>query len=131
MTSGADRFVQSGNLDYDAWKRALHDGVLLGQVCDACGHATAAPKAACALCGSFDLTATTLPTEGEVYAETTVAVAPEPFEGPYQVALVDLGDAMVMARIDADGDAEIGAPVRLCGVVGEQDPGPLFELRDT
>lgn len=131
MTGGVDRFVQDGNLDHDAWKRALQDGALLGQVCDACGHATAAPKAACAMCGSLDLTATTLPTEGEVYAETTVAVAPEPFEGPYQIALVDLGDAMVMARIDAEGDAEIGAPVELCGVVDGEDPGPLFELRET
>lgn len=131
MTGEVEQFVQNGNLEYDAWKRALEQDILLGQVCDECGYMTAAPKAACAVCGSFELTATTLPTQGEVYTETTVAVAPAPFEGPYQVALIDLGDAMVMGRIDADSEAEIGDPVELCGVVDDENPGPLFEIKAT
>jgi uncharacterized OB-fold protein len=80
------------------------------------------------MCGSFDLAVTEFDTTGEVYTETTVRVAPNPYEGPYQVALVDLGDAMLMARLDDNGDAHIGDTVELCGVVGEGDPGPLFRL---
>lgn len=118
-------YLDDGDLTYRGWAAALRDGVLLGQHCTECGRATAAPKAACAHCGNRDPTVVQLPTEGEVYAETTVAVAPAGFDGPYQVALVSLGDVRLMARID--GEVAIGDAVELRDVVEvDGQPAPVF-----
>lgn len=129
QVDGIESYLEEGFLTHAGWSRALRDGVLLGQRCEDCGHLTAAPKAACAQCGSEAIAPIRLPTTGEVYSETTVQVAPEQFEGPYQVALVTLGDARVMARVE-DG-VEIGDTVHLGGVVEEDAyPGPLFRPAD-
>lgn len=120
-----DGYLDDGRLRHDGWARALQKGILLGQECADCGHATAAPKAACARCGSAEIQPVRLPTEGQVYTETTVHVPPEQFDGPYQVALVTLGDARVMARVE--GEAAIGDRVRLSGTVeADREPAPLF-----
>lgn len=113
-------------LEYHDWADALRDGELLGQECADCGHATAAPKAACARCGSRSLDTVSLPTEGEVYSETTVNVPPEGFAGEYQLAVVDLGDARVLVRIEDRVD--IGDRVAFAGVI-ETDghPAPVFD----
>lgn len=114
------------NPSYREWRQHLwEDGVLLGQRCRDCGHATAAPKTACARCGSRDVERVDLPTEGEVYARTRIEVAPADFEGPYEVGLVDLGDARVLARLD--GAYEIGDAVALVDVYeGDLGPAPVF-----
>ncbi len=125
-TESLDRFLEDGTLTATGWGRALRDGILLGQSCEECGHVTAAPKAACASCGSRDIEIRRLATNGEVYSETRIGVAPEGFEAPYTVGLVSLGEARVLARLpDSVG---IGDSVELVGVVevGET-PAPLFE----
>lgn len=125
-TESIEQYLDDGRLTAAAWAEALRAGVLLGQTCTACGHMTAAPKAACARCGVRDLTVSRLPTEGEVYSETTIGVAPEGYEAPYKVALVTLGEARVLARVGADAD--IGDAVTLDGVFDDGDhPTPLFE----
>lgn len=125
-TDPVGRFIEDESLTHSAWQRALREGHLLGQACSACGHHTAAPKAACVRCGERGLDPVALPTEGEVFAETTVTVPPEQFEGRYCVAIVDLGPGRVMARID--GDADIGDEVELVGTIeADKYPGPLFE----
>lgn len=119
--------LADGDLTYASWKRALREGVLLGQECADCGHATGAPKAACSRCGSRDLEAVELPTTGTVYSETTITVPPRQFtdDDAYQVAIVELDTARVMARID--GTAEIGDEVRLQGTLEADDaPAPVF-----
>lgn len=121
-----ESYLEGDGLTARAWRRALRDGLLLGQRCPDCGHVTAAPKAACARCGARDLAVEALPTTGEVYTQTTIAVAPEGFEGPYRVGVVDLGDARVLARIP--DDADIGDQLSLAGVVETDDrPAPRFE----
>lgn len=115
-----ESFLDDDGLTARAWARALRAGVLLGQRCPACEHVTAAPKAACARCGERDLAVESLPTAGEVYSQTTIAVAPEGFEGPYRVGLVDLGEARVLGRLPADAD--IGEEVSLAGVVAAGEP---------
>lgn len=102
-------------LGYSEWAAALRDGELLGQECPECDHVTAAPKAACARCGSRDIATVPLPTEGEVYSETTIAVPPEGFNGEYQLALVELGEARVLGRIN--GTVEIGDVVTFDEVI--------------
>ncbi|MDZ7702414.1 MAG: zinc ribbon domain-containing protein [Halobacteriales archaeon] len=121
-----ESYLDDGALTAAAWTRALRDGVLLGQRCPACGHVTGAPKAACAHCGERDLAVEALPTAGEVYTETTIAVAPEGFEAPYRVGVVELGDGRVLGRIPED--AAIGDEVTLAGAREADDRvAPVFE----
>lgn len=120
-----ERYVEAERLDHRTWKRALGDGVLLGQECRECEQRTAVPKAVCSRCGASDLAPVELPTSGEVITETTIEVPPEEFEGPHQVAIIDLGRCRVMAGID--GAVEIGDDVELVGTLERDDePGLLF-----
>lgn len=117
-------------LTHDRWTRALRDGDLLGQRCRDCGHETAAPKAACARCGSRTLETVTLSTEGTVLTSTEIAVAPADFAGdaPYDVAVVDLGPARVLVRLE---DAvEIGESVEFVGALEGEEPAPVFAEMD-
>jgi uncharacterized OB-fold protein len=119
-----------GTLTYADWATAVTEGRLLGQACGDCGHVAGTPKGACAHCGARELETVELPTEGEVYTETTINVPPEGFtERGYQVAVVQVGDARVMARLEPDADAEIGEAVALSGHVDtdEGHPAPVFE----
>lgn len=133
--SSADEFDEElpERLTHRTWSEALRSGRLLGQACEDCGHVAGAPKAACAQCGSRSIETVELPTTGEVYTETTVMVPPKGVEERgYQVAVVQVGDARVMGRVNREDDDEhvaIGDELRLAGyVTGEQgDPGPLFE----
>ncbi|SNZ06853.1 hypothetical protein SAMN06269185_1309 [Natronoarchaeum philippinense] len=126
MTGDLSAYLSDGRLDADGWTAALADDRLLGQACLECEHVTAAPKAACARCGSRDLEPVELPEQGTVYTATRIEVAPEGFEAPYRVALVALGDARVTARLD--GDASIGDTVRFVGAIDTPEgPAPLFE----
>lgn len=121
-----ESFIDDGELTAGAWTRALHEGVLLGQRCSACDNVTAAPKAACVRCGERGLGVEALPTAGEVYTHTTIEVPPERFEGPYRVAVVDLGEARVLGRVPLD--AAIGDSVTLAGVHEiDERAAPRFE----
>lgn len=119
---------ETDRVTYADWEAALQEGTLLGQRCADCGHVTGAPKAACAQCGSRALESAELPTTGEVYTETTLEVVPEGFDGPFQVALVTLGDARVMGHVPED--VEIGATVELTGAIDDgRHAAPVFEPR--
>lgn len=118
------------DLTYGDWASAVEDGRLLGQECADCGHVGGAPSGACPYCGNRDLRTVELPQEGEIYSETTVVVPPAGFEaGGYQVAIVQVGDARVMARLAEDDHADIGEAVELSGYVDEDEghPAPVFE----
>lgn len=115
------------SLTYDDWAEAAREGELVGLECDDCGNVTGTPKAACTECGSRSMSRITLPDEGTVYTETTVAVAPEGFDGGYKVGLVELGEtgARVLGRLD--DDAEIGDLVELVDVFeSDGEPAPVF-----
>ena len=124
------------SLTYGEWSRALKEGRLLGQACGECAHVLGTPKGACPHCGSRDVETVELPATGEVYTETTVMVPPVGVEERgYQVAVVQVGEARVMGRIDAgeeDSRVDIGDEVHLTGyVTGEgDDPAPLFRAVD-
>lgn len=116
-------------LSYEDWAAAVRDGRLLGQECADCEHVGGVPSGACQECGGRDLKTVQLQTEGTVYSETTINVPPEGFEERgYQVAVIDLGDARVMARIDGD-HVDIGDDVALSGFIDTDDdhPAPTFE----
>lgn len=117
---------EGADITYADWADALDDGAILGQRCDECGHATAAPKAACARCGSRDLDAVALPTKGTVYSETALGVTPAGFDDSYQVALVTLDDARIMVHVN--GEVSIGDTVAFVEVVRTDGTvAPVFE----
>lgn len=123
-----DQYMEDGELLFRGWAEAVRDGVLLGQECTECGHVTGAPKAACPYCGDRDIEVVRLPSEGEVYSETTIKVPPEGYEGEYQVAVIDVGDARVLGRLD--GGVDIGDPVELADYMEvKTEPAPVFEAK--
>lgn len=118
-------------LTHEAWADALREGDLLGVTCADCGATYGTPFAVCNDCGGRDVETTDLPTEGEVYSETTVQVPPVGFEGPYQVGMVQLGSARVMARLESEDRVDIGDRVVLDGVVdSDGNPAPVFRAEE-
>jgi hypothetical protein len=98
----------------------------LGQVCDECGHVQGVPKAVCQSCTSQSLSGRLLPQSGTVFTETTIEVTPEAAADRYQVAIVDLGETRVLARVETG--VEIGDDVTFAGSVEyEGISGPYFE----
>jgi uncharacterized OB-fold protein len=118
----------SNVLSYADWRDHLESGDLVGLECRFCGHVTATPKRACIECGDRNLDVHHLPDTGTVHSETTVTVPPVGFKGPYQVAVIDLGEAKVMGRIEGEEYVEIGGSVEFVDTV-ELDgmPAPVFE----
>ena len=119
----------SEGFTHDAWAEAVRDGRLLGATCRDCGATVGAPTAACPHCGARRLELVDLPTRGAVYTETTIEVPPAGVkERGYQVAVVDLGNARVMGRLDDEAVA-IGDDVVLAGFLEDDqgNPAPRFE----
>jgi uncharacterized OB-fold protein len=116
-------------LGHDEWTAALRDGRLRGATCQDCETTVGTPKAACPACRARSLVTVELSTSGTVYTETTINVPPAGVEQRgYQVAVVDLGDARVLGRLD-DESVAIGDEVVLAGAV-EDEQGyavPRFE----
>ena len=114
-------------LSHAEWADALREGDLLGVTCADCGRTYATPFRVCDECESRDLETTTLPREGEVYSETTIKVAPRAFEAPYQVGMVAVDGAKVMARLE--GEAAIGDRVVFDDVQEvDGDTAPVFRV---
>lgn len=110
----------SEGLTHDAWTEAVRDGSLRGATCGECGATVGTPKAACPHCGARALAPVELPTRGVVYSETTINVPPDGVEERgYQVAIVDLGEARVLGRLD-DRSVDIGDDVALSGYVEDE-----------
>ncbi|WP_227377342.1 Zn-ribbon domain-containing OB-fold protein [Haladaptatus halobius] len=113
---------------YADWREHLDAGELLGLECRSCGHVTATPKRACIDCGDRELASRRLPQTGEVHSETTINVPPAGVEGPYQVAIVDLGDAHLLGRIE--GRVEVGDAVEFVDSIETKGmPAPVFAPR--
>jgi uncharacterized OB-fold protein len=69
---------------------ALKENVLKGLKCLDCGTITVPPKATCDDCGSSNQEVTQLSGEGNIRTFTVIRVAPDGFEAPYIVVLVQL-----------------------------------------
>jgi len=124
-----DEDPSSEGLTHAAWSEAVRDGRLVGATCQKCSATVGTPKAACPHCGARALETVELSTRGTVYTETTINVPPEGVaERGYQVAVVDLGDARILGRLD-DQAVGIGDDVVLSGVVEDDggDVAPRFE----
>ncbi|MDY7031555.1 MAG: Zn-ribbon domain-containing OB-fold protein [Thermodesulfobacteriota bacterium] len=93
-------------LTYDKYKEALIDGKFLGLQCKKCNDYTIPPKKVCMKCGSEDVDIVQVAGKGEIKTYTVIRVAPEGFEAPYIVAMVELVEGpWVMGNIiDMDPD---------------------------
>ncbi len=69
---------------------ALKENVLKGLKCLECGTITVPPKAACDECGGVDHEVVQLTGDGTIRTFTVIRVAPEGFQAPYVVVLVQL-----------------------------------------
>ncbi|MCL0104588.1 Zn-ribbon domain-containing OB-fold protein [Dehalococcoidia bacterium] len=106
-------------LTHKAYTGALRENRLLGLKCNACGGCTVPPKKVCIECASEDLDIVELSGRGEIRTFTVIRVAPEGFQAPYIVGIVELdeGPWLMGNIIDVDCNEAtmdmIGRRVRL------------------
>ncbi|MDY6854964.1 MAG: Zn-ribbon domain-containing OB-fold protein [Thermodesulfobacteriota bacterium] len=87
-------------LTYEEYKEALLGGKFLGLKCNKCSAYTVPPKKVCMECTSEDMDIVEIKKKGEVKTFTVIKVAPEGFEPPYIVAMVELNEGpWVMGNI--------------------------------
>jgi uncharacterized OB-fold protein len=123
--------LEENRLNHEIWEEALTDGTVLGLRCEDCEYVTATPKAACPRCGCRSISVVELPDTGTVYTKTTIEVAPEEHGSGYQLALIDLREARLMARIADDDHVEIDDEVELSGTFEYAgDLAAVFESRE-
>lgn len=96
----------------------LRDGDLTTTQCADCGAVHFPPRVVCPECLGDDLTYVGLPERGELFAFSEVrAGAPLGMQDdvPFVIAIVDLGDVRLSARVDGASmdELEIGDPVEL------------------
>jgi uncharacterized protein len=119
------------------WWQACHDGQLLLQQCELCGHLQHYPRLLCLECGTDRLTHTKASGLGTVSSFTIIRRAVSAaFEAdvPYVVALIELAEGpTIMANIvNSPVDAvTIGAPVRVTFERRTEEVSiPQFELAE-
>jgi hypothetical protein len=106
-------------LTFDKYQKALEQGRFLGLRCGSCGNITFPPKGLCRVCGSRDLAAADLKGRGVIRTFTVVRVAPEGFNPPYIVAMVELEEGpFVIGNLEGVSPDEasmdlMGKPVSL------------------
>ena len=98
--------------------RHLRNGELTTTRCTDCGEVHFPPRIVCPECMGDDLEYVGLPERGELFAFSEVRAGASigmEDELPFVIAIVDLGDVRLSARIDdaRSEDLEIGDPVQL------------------
>jgi uncharacterized protein len=90
-------------LYFKDYNEALKKDKLLGLKCKACGALTVPPKMACRQCGSSDMEAVEVKTQGKIRTFTTVFVGAEGRESevPYIIVMVELDEGpWLMGNLD-------------------------------
>ena len=100
------------------WRLKKQRYGLTGEVCPHCDSKIFPPRDVCPDCGQDARTLYDFSGKGTIYSYTTVADAPDGFEGfaPYTVALVQLEEGpMITAQLTDVGNAKlkIGMPVEM------------------
>jgi uncharacterized protein len=94
--------------DTAAFWRGLHDGKLLLQHCDDCGHVQYYQQATCRACGRENITHRAASGRGKVHSFSVVHRAPGPAfkaDVPYAVVLVELEEGPRMISTYTGGPA--------------------------
>ena len=79
-------------LTYIEYKQGLSENRLLGLKCTDCGSITSPPNGVCGSCGNPRMEVETLVAKGCIRTFTVIRVAPQGFNPPYIVAMVELED---------------------------------------
>jgi len=98
---------------YHRLRRALYN--LEGSACAACGEKQFPAVRRCA-CGSRDLVSHRFKGKGKLFSYSEIFIAPEGFEGPYPIGLIELEEGpRVLAQLtDVESDdLRIGMPVEM------------------
>jgi uncharacterized OB-fold protein len=94
----------------------MSESVLTVVECKNCGKVLAPPKYMCSECAGGILKNIEIRGEGTVYSFTRIVVPPVGFEeeAPYDVALIELPELILTARIlpSDEKEIDIGSPVR-------------------
>ncbi|MDL1966448.1 MAG: Zn-ribbon domain-containing OB-fold protein [Candidatus Desulfofervidus auxilii] len=90
-------------LTYKDFCNEIKKGRLLGLKCEGCGKVIFPVKSFCPDCGGNKLKKIELSKRGKIKTYTVIRVAPEGFNPPYIVAIVELPeDVLVMGNLDFD-----------------------------
>lgn len=108
---------------HEDWFQIEPAPALRGAACPACGARYFPLREVCPACGREPLAACLLPREGRVLASTVVHVAPKPWQAPYVVAAVDLGDGLVVYAHLIGERVRPGATVTLDAVTVQRADG--------
>ena len=98
------------------WRLRKQRYALEGEVCPHCGAKLFPPRDVCPHCGLEAKTTYTFVGTGTVQSFTTVRQAPEGYESPYVVALIQLDEGpMLTAQLTDLGDTRpyLGMPVEM------------------
>ena len=96
-------------LTFDKYQKGLGEGKFLGLKCGQCGNFTFPPKGLCRVCGADQLSVTELKGRGVIRTFTVIRVAPEGFNPPYIVALVELEEGpRVIGNLEGISPDEAG-----------------------
>ena len=79
-------------LTYNEFRQGLSEGKLLGLKCHACGTYNLPPNGVCTSCGSSDVEVNSFAKKGTIRTFIVIRVAPEGFDPPFIVAMVELED---------------------------------------
>lgn len=103
-------------------------GALVGGQCQECGTQTWPLRSVCYRCGSGDVLAATIPTDGRLTTWTRVWVPVEGIKPPYVVGLVTLGSLQIFGHVRGISDTTtVPADVKV-RVELESVPPFWFEL---
>lgn len=95
------------------WRKQEEKYRLMGGFCNSCKKTYFPFRTICSVCGE-NIMKKPLNTKGEIITFTTIHVAPEGFEEPYNIALIKLDDVIVPGEIVGKGeDLEIGKKVEM------------------
>jgi uncharacterized OB-fold protein len=107
---------------------------LLGSQCENCGEVSIGTNSVCLNCGSDQIEAIKLSSEGELWTYTVIRhkppgdyIGPEPFE-PFALGLVELPDGVrIMSPLEGDVDSfQIGAKLRLAPWILKSKDGTAY-----
>lgn len=79
------------------WRLKKGKYTLVGNRCNSCGVVYFPARVVCQSCGRSGLEEHKLPETGKIITYTIIHVAPEGFEAPYCVGIVELGDGVTIS----------------------------------
>ncbi|MBI5061620.1 MAG: Zn-ribbon domain-containing OB-fold protein [Candidatus Aenigmarchaeota archaeon] len=84
------------------WRLNKSKYSLTGSRCSACNLTYFPPRMLCQKCGRTCLDEVSLPETGKIISHTTIYVAPEGFNAPYTIAVIDLGEVLFTSHVVGD-----------------------------